>query len=251
MPAWARKQTRSEAGPGPGSTSSNNPSNRRRATSIQSTTGTAVGGRPPAVRGDSMSRRAGGSSSAAAGAAAGGAAGKQPVGVKKTEYMGPDGDLVANLERDVLDRSPGIRWVRLHNARATDIFSWQCKPIAACHVAYTCPGTCAIAACTCRSLHIHEQLPHACAAETMTQRSECTCMCRWTDIAGLKEAKRVLEEATVLPMIMPEFFTGIRRPVKVCGWQQLPAVLAAASCHPRLHTALQCTCLQLLRQELD
>lgn len=65
--------------------------------------------------------------------------------MKKSEYMGPDGDLVANLERDVLDRSPGIRW---------------------------------------------------------------------TDIAGLKEAKRVLEEATVLPMIMPEFFTGIRRPVK-------------------------------------
>lgn len=36
----------------------------------------------------------------------------------------------------------------------------------------------------------------------------------WNDIAGLQEAKRVLEEATVLPMIMPEFFTGIRRPVK-------------------------------------
>jgi hypothetical protein len=31
--------------------------------------------------------------------------------VKKSEYMGPDGDLVANLERDVLDRSPGIRYV--------------------------------------------------------------------------------------------------------------------------------------------
>jgi hypothetical protein len=77
-------------------------------------------------------------------------------------------------------------------------------------------------------------------------------MCRWTDIAGLKEAKRVLEEATVLPMIMPEFFTGIRRPVKVCErQQQLSTVLAAVSHQPCLHTGPQCTCLQLLRQELD
>lgn len=116
MPAWARKQTRSEAGPGPGSNASSNPSGRRRASSIQSTTGTAVGGRLPAVtRGESMTRRAGaigsGGAGAAAGAAGGGAAGKQAAGMKKTEYMGPDGDLVANLERDVLDCSPGIRWV--------------------------------------------------------------------------------------------------------------------------------------------
>lgn len=37
----------------------------------------------------------------------------------------------------------------------------------------------------------------------------------WDDIAGLTDAKRVLQEATVLPLIVPEFFTGIRRPVKV------------------------------------
>ncbi|KAK3859079.1 hypothetical protein Pcinc_034772 [Petrolisthes cinctipes] len=37
---------------------------------------------------------------------------------------------------------------------------------------------------------------------------------RWNDIADLHEAKRLLEEAVVLPMLMPDFFTGIRRPWK-------------------------------------
>lgn len=37
---------------------------------------------------------------------------------------------------------------------------------------------------------------------------------------GLREAKRLLEEAVVLPLWMPEFFQGIRRPWKgvlMCG----------------------------------
>eukprot|EP00898_Chlorokybus_atmophyticus_P002098 jgi/Chlat1/288/Chrsp1S03177 len=37
---------------------------------------------------------------------------------------------------------------------------------------------------------------------------------RWDDIAGLHEAKRLLEEAVVLPLWMPDFFQGIRRPWK-------------------------------------
>ena len=37
----------------------------------------------------------------------------------------------------------------------------------------------------------------------------------WGDIAGLAEAKRVLQENVILPLYMPEFFQGIRRPVKV------------------------------------
>ncbi|XP_071529686.1 katanin p60 ATPase-containing subunit A-like 1 isoform X2 [Panulirus ornatus] len=37
---------------------------------------------------------------------------------------------------------------------------------------------------------------------------------RWSDIADLHEAKRLLEEAVVLPMLMPDFFRGIRRPWK-------------------------------------
>ncbi|KAH7422895.1 hypothetical protein KP509_12G030900 [Ceratopteris richardii] len=37
---------------------------------------------------------------------------------------------------------------------------------------------------------------------------------RWDDIAGLTEAKRLLEEAVVLPLWMPEYFQGIRRPWK-------------------------------------
>lgn len=35
------------------------------------------------------------------------------------------------------------------------------------------------------------------------------------DIASLHTAKRLLNEAVVLPLIMPEFFTGIREPWKV------------------------------------
>lgn len=36
----------------------------------------------------------------------------------------------------------------------------------------------------------------------------------WSDVADLEEAKRLLEEAVVLPMWMPDFFKGIRRPWK-------------------------------------
>ncbi|XLR62152.1 hypothetical protein S83_012824 [Arachis hypogaea] len=37
---------------------------------------------------------------------------------------------------------------------------------------------------------------------------------RWDDVVGLTEAKRLLEEAVVLPLWMPEYFQGIRRPWK-------------------------------------
>ncbi|CAG2168679.1 unnamed protein product, partial [Oppiella nova] len=36
----------------------------------------------------------------------------------------------------------------------------------------------------------------------------------WTDIAALEDAKRLLEEAVVLPMLWPDYFKGIRRPWK-------------------------------------
>lgn len=58
---------------------------------------------------------------------------------------------------------------------------------------------------------LRRQSPHTAshAAPSFSSRR------RWADIAGLQEAKRVLEEATVLPIIMPDFFTGIRKPFKV------------------------------------
>ena len=37
----------------------------------------------------------------------------------------------------------------------------------------------------------------------------------WDDIAGLDDAKRVLQENVILPLLMPDYFQGIRRPVKV------------------------------------
>lgn len=37
---------------------------------------------------------------------------------------------------------------------------------------------------------------------------------KWSDISGLRDAKALLEEAIVLPIWMPDYFTGIRRPWK-------------------------------------
>lgn len=37
---------------------------------------------------------------------------------------------------------------------------------------------------------------------------------KWNDVAGLNEAKLILQEAVVLPIIIPDFFKGIRRPWK-------------------------------------
>ena len=34
----------------------------------------------------------------------------------------------------------------------------------------------------------------------------------WDDIAGLTEAKKLSKECVLLPLLMPEFFKGIRRP---------------------------------------
>lgn len=56
---------------------------------------------------------------------------------KRGQYEGPDADLAATLERDVLDAAPGVRF---------------------------------------------------------------------DDVAGLSEAKRLLEEAVVLPLLMPDYF---------------------------------------------
>ena len=40
---------------------------------------------------------------------------------------------------------------------------------------------------------------------------------RRDDIADLTEAKKLLQEAVVLPLVVPDFFKGIRRPWKVRG----------------------------------
>lgn len=72
--------------------------------------------------------------------------------LKKGQYEGPDADLAAMLERDVLDSTPGVRW---------------------------------------------------------------------DDVAGLTEAKRLLEEAVVLPLWMPEYFQVTYIEAEYCSTKRL------------------------------
>lgn len=46
----------------------------------------------------------------------------------------------------------------------------------------------------------------------------------WGQVADLKDAKQLLQEAVVLPLWMPDYFRGIRRPwkgdaVEICRFQ--------------------------------
>lgn len=55
----------------------------------------------------------------------------------------------------------------------------------------------------------------------------------WEDIADLHEAKRLLEEAVVLPMWMPDYFKGIRRPWKGVLMVGPPGKLPSVFYHSR------------------
>ncbi|XP_020259245.1 katanin p60 ATPase-containing subunit A1-like isoform X2 [Asparagus officinalis] len=121
---WARGSTKAgAAGRGAKASASKGSS------SVRSSTASSVGGK----KGKSNSNKADSQN------------GDTDDGPTKGQYEGPDADLAAMLERDVLETSPGVRW---------------------------------------------------------------------DDVAGLNEAKRLLEEAVVLPLWMPEYFQGIRRPWK-------------------------------------
>jgi hypothetical protein len=55
---------------------------------------------------------------------------------------------------------------------------------------------------------------HALIQSIESDLLETTPNTRWEDIAGLEEAKGLIQEAVVLPMIVPGYFQGIRRPWK-------------------------------------
>ena len=51
--------------------------------------------------------------------------------------------------------------------------------------------------------------------EDLSDRIECSAVVFREDVAGCTGAKKLLQEAVVLPRYIPDFFKGIRRPWKV------------------------------------
>lgn len=95
---------------------------------------------------------------------------------KKFDGTGYDSDLVDSLERDIISRNPNVHWW------VSCVFLYKF-----CYF----DGFCFILLSDFFSV-----------------------ICR-DDIADLEDAKKLLREAVVLPMWMPDFFKGIRRPWKV------------------------------------
>ena len=137
LPAWAQRAAASASTTGNNSAFNGNGANGYRSSSSR---------RPPhhhEVKARVNSNNSRKSSYKSTGRSGSGSKSGQNQGNSK--YDGPDHELMAMLERDVLNRSPSVHW---------------------------------------------------------------------NDIAGLNEAKRILEEAVVLPLWMPDYFKGIRRPWK-------------------------------------
>eukprot|EP00953_Heterococcus_sp_UTEX-ZZ885_P011215 6499-Heterococcus_DN1.PRE.1 len=62
----------------------------------------------------------------------------------------------------------------------------------------------------------------------------------WDQIADLKEAKQLLQEAVVLPLWMPEYFRGIRRPWKVTCTTAYITHVSVDTCIV-MYTTAECT----------
>ena len=136
LPAWAQRAAAS----GPPVASNGHSSSSR------TTYRSERAPRPRNVGGGSSARRASSGSNGRTSGPSRTSRGSEGQGKRgEIRYAGPDQELMAMLERDVLNRSPSVRW---------------------------------------------------------------------SDVAGLSDAKRILEEAVVLPLWMPDYFKGIRRPWK-------------------------------------
>jgi ATP-dependent 26S proteasome regulatory subunit len=61
------------------------------------------------------------------------------------------------------------------------------------------------------------QAAHTVHDDDMPWRATARRGVKFDDIAGQDEAKKLLEEAVVLPLLLPGYFRGIRRPWKGTG----------------------------------
>lgn len=131
----------------------------------------------------------------------------------KFDGTGYDKDLVEALERDIISQNPNVKWyafVRFLSWLKADAYRCRLGTDVLFLMDTICMQGFEFAILILKSIKVVKMRSLNLTVISFLR----------DDIADLGDAKKLLKEAVVLPMWMPAFFKGIRRPWKVLGFDE-------------------------------